>query len=222
MFEITKGYKQGRAVLFYDLLDPIENKTSEKVSKDNVVQLCTDGKISNAKIQWWEGKAIVRVQNKNLPLVRVDENNNIIGVAYQAVRSNTNKATNTVKPEPVVDVSSKAKVTGKVSNRKASKQSIAYAGYDYRNIVEQQELNSSISYDGIDTIEDLFDTIATEFGVKQKESYKAEFAKKVRLDKQIKDMQRSNLLAIQSGMATYLMTMAHNEVNEVFMKYNVR
>ena len=32
MYQITRGYKQGRAVLYYDVVDPVENKTTEIVT----------------------------------------------------------------------------------------------------------------------------------------------------------------------------------------------
>lgn len=219
MFEITRGYKKGRAVMFYDLLNPIEGKTNSMVPKDEVVTLCEDGKISNAKIQWWEGKPIVRVQTRELPLVKVDDNGTIVGTAHQAIRGNSaNNSTIKRDTQPILDVSSKAKVVGKLSKRKP-KVNISYGGYNTEYIIEKQELHSKINYNNLETIGDLFDKIANEFGIKQSEVYKAEFNKKVNINKKIESISNSMLLAIQSSMATYLMNMAHNEINQVYIKY---
>ncbi|MBO5390003.1 MAG: hypothetical protein J6A59_18050 [Lachnospiraceae bacterium] len=219
MFEITRGYKQGRAVLFYDIINPIDNEKKEMVSKAAIVQMCNDGKISNAKIQMWEGKPIVRVQTKELPLVKVDESGNILGVAHQAVRNTASTVTHRAVTENVVDLSHKAKVVGKLNPKKAAKQDTSYGGYDYKNIVQHQELNRSVSYSGLVTISDLFDKIANEFGLQQKELYKAEIGKKVKLSRELSGINNTEIAAIQSSIATYLMNMAHDEVNKTYIKY---
>ena len=216
MYQITRGYKQGRAVLYYDVIDPVENKTNEMVPKDNIVKMCTDGQISNAKIQWWEGKPIVRCENKQLPLVRVDENGNIIGVATQAVRSGDKQVH---KEEPIISVSDKAVTVGKVSNRRP-KRNIAYAGYDIKNVIEQRELSKEIDLSGLQTVGDLFDYIAEDFRVRQSDKYKAEFGKKIKLDKSIKGMNSNQLKAIEYGAATYLMNMIYDEIQQIYMKWS--
>ena len=38
MWKITKGYKVGRAVMFYDLQENLDNIVKEKVHKDEVVK----------------------------------------------------------------------------------------------------------------------------------------------------------------------------------------
>lgn len=224
MYEIIRGYKKGRAVMFYDVLDQVENKKSEMISKDDIVKLCNDGKVVNAKIQMWQGAAIVRVSTKDLPLVKLDDNNNIVGVAYQAVRSGnraieTNGRQCACKDEPVVDISSKSKVVGKLSNKRA-KVNTSFAGYDYKNRVEQQELQSTVVYTGLDTLGDLFDKMASDFNIKNIDLYKAECGKRVNLSRKVSGIMQSELGAIQSSIATYLMNMAHNEINEVYMKYS--
>ena len=224
MYQITRGYKQGRAVLYYDVVDPVENKTTEMVPKDNIVKMCTDGQISNAKIQWWEGKPIVRCENKQLPLVRVDENGNIIGIATQAVRSgekvqrDSQIGTQRSTREAVISVADKAVEVGKVSTRRP-KRNIAYGGYDPKNLLEQQDLSRTIDLSGLRTIGDMFDYIAKDFRVQQVEKYKAEFGKKVKLDKELSGIGASQLRAIQYGAATYLMNMLYDEIAEVYMKW---
>ncbi len=224
MYQITRGYKQGRAVLYYDVVDPVENKTTEMVPKDNIVKMCTDGQISNAKIQWWEGKPIVRCENKQLPLVRVDENGNIIGIATQAVRSgervqrDSQIGTQRSTREAVISVADKAVEVGKVSTRRP-KRNIAYGGYDPKNLLEQQDLSRTIDLSGLRTIGDMFDYIAKDFRVQQVKKYKAEFGKKVKLDRELSGIGTAQLRAIQYGAATYLMNMLYDEIAEVYMKW---
>lgn len=224
MYQITRGYKQGRAVLYYDVVDPVENKTTEMVPKDNIVKMCTDGQISNAKIQWWEGKPIVRCENKQLPLVRVDENGNIIGIATQAVRSgervqrDSQIGTQRSTREAVISVADKAVEVGKVSTRRP-KRNIAYGGYDPKNLLEQQDLSRTIDLSGLRTIGDMFDYIAKDFRVQQVEKYKAEFGKKIKLDRELSGIGTAQLRAIQYGAATYLMNMLYDEIAEVYMKW---
>lgn len=224
MYQITRGYKQGRAVLYYDVVDPVENKTTEMIPKDNIVKMCTDGQISNAKIQWWEGKPIVRCENKQLPLVRVDENGNIIGVATQAVRSgeraqrSSQTSTQRSAREAVISVADKAVEVGKVSTRRP-KRNIAYGGYDPKNVLEQRDLYRTIDLSGLRTIGDMFDYIAKDFRVQQVEKYKDEFGKKVKLDRELSGIGTAQLKAIQYGAATYLMNMLYDEIAEVYMKW---
>lgn len=224
MYQITRGYKQGRAVLYYDVVDPVENKTTEMIPKDNIVKMCTDGQISNAKIQWWEGKPIVRCENKQLPLVRVDENGNIIGVATQAVRGGeraqrgSQAGTQRSVREAVISVADKAVEVGKVSTRRP-KRNIAYGGYDPKNVLEQQDLSRTIDLSGLRTVGDMFEYIAKDFRVQQVEKYKAEFGKKVKLDKELSGIGTAQLRAIQYGAATYLMNMLYDEIAEVYMKW---
>ena len=186
--------------------------------------MCTDGQISNAKIQWWEGKPIVRCENKQLPLVRVDENGNIIGIATQAVRSgekvqrDSQIGTQRSTREAVISVADKAVEVGKVSTRRP-KRNIAYGGYDPKNVLEKQDLSRTIDLSGLRTIGDMFDYIAKDFRVQQVEKYKAEFGKKVKLDKELSGIGTAQLRAIQYGAATYLMNMLYDEIAEVYMKW---
>ena len=223
MYTITKGYKQGRGVLFYDLTDAMEGTVREMVTKDEVVKMTEDGQITNAKIQWWEGKPIVRCSDKKLPLVKVDEAGAIVGVAHQAVRNSSAVVTCSVKHEKeehVVDVSDKAVIVGKLSTRRP-KTSTTYPGYDKREVFEHQELNKTVSYTGMTTLEDLFNAVATEFNLLHKDLYRSEIAKKVKLERQIAGINRSELLSIQRSFAMYLVNMAYEEINKTYMKYNV-
>lgn len=217
MFEITKGYKQGRAVMFYDIFDALDNNKRTMVHKDEIVKLVEGGQISNAKIQWWEGKAIVRLQNSNIELVKVDADNNIVGVAQVANRGGQAHSVKT--SERVVDVSSKAVVVGKLNSKKAAKQSVAYTGYDTNYVVEQQSMNNTIDLTGVNTVGDLFVMIAKEFNLRKPDVYLTEFNKKIRLDKPISSFHSTELSGLQSSISTYLMNMAHNEINEVYLKY---
>lgn len=218
--EIIKGYKKGRAVLFYDLLDPLENKTLEMVSKEEVVRLCNAGNITNAKIQMWEGKPIVRVKATNLPLVKMDDNGNITGAAYKTVRSSSGERKEVARQqdEPIISVADAGTVVGKITNKR-KKENTSFAGYDYKNIVEQQEMKKSLNFNNVKTLGDLFDAIASDFGVKRVELYRKEISKKIKLEKDVTSFPSMTLQSIQYNIATYLMNMAHNEANEVYSKY---
>lgn len=218
MFTITKGYKLGRAVLFYDLISSEGNCAKQMVSKDNVVQLCTDGQISNAKIQWWEGKPIVRCNNKNLPLVRVDEKGNVIGVAKQAVRNKDKDKDKDKVDIPHESIADKAVEVGKLTSRKP-KRDISYKGYDTSYVLEKHELYNSVDLTGLKTIGDLFDYIAKDFRVRQADKYKNEFGKKIKLDRDLSSINSNQLKDIQCGVATYLMNMVYEEVSEVYNKW---
>lgn len=217
MLNIVKGYKQGRAVMFYDLAEVDGSSAREMVSKEEVVNLCSNGEIANAKIQWWEGKAIVRCNNKHLPLVKINDSGEVIGTATQAVRGGEKREA-TPHTEKVVSVANKAVVAGKVTTKR-TKRNISYAGYDTKNLLDKQELSKSINLVGVDTVSDLFDMIAKDFRVQQVDKYKAEFGKKVDLKKKVSDIGGTQLKAIQYGAATYLMNMLYDEVAEVYMKW---
>lgn len=214
MFNIVKGYKQGRAVMFYDLAETDGSLAKEMVEKASVVKMCDNGEIANAKVQWWEGKAIVRCSDKKLPLVRIDDNGNIIGVAEQAVRNSNNQA---IKNEQAVCNNT---VVGKVSTKRATKRNIAYGGYDRKNLVEKLEINKSVDISGLDTVSDLFDCIAKDFRVQQVEKYKNEFGKKVKLGAKLSSIGQNQLKAIEYGAATYLMNMLYDEIGEVYSKWS--
>lgn len=214
MFNIVKGYKQGRAVMFYDLAETDGSLAKEMVEKASVVKMCDNGEIANAKVQWWEGKAIVRCSDKKLPLVRIDDNGNIIGVAEQAVRNSNNQA---IKNEQAVCNNT---VVGKVSTKRATKRNIAYGGYDRKNLVEKLEINKSVDISGLDTVSDLFDYIAKDFRVQQVEKYKNEFGKKVKLGAKLSSIGQNQLKAIEYGAATYLMNMLYDEIGEVYSKWS--
>lgn len=214
MFNIVKGYKQGRAVMFYDLAETDGSLAKEMVEKASVVKMCDNGEIANAKVQWWEGKAIVRCSDKKLPLVRIDANGDIIGVAEQAVRNSNEQA---IKNEQTVCNNT---VVGKVSTKRATKRNIAYGGYDRKNLVEKLEINKSVDISGLDTVSDLFDCIAKDFRVQQVDKYKNEFGKKVKLGAKLSSIGQNQLKAIEYGAATYLMNMLYDEIGEVYSKWS--
>lgn len=221
MFRITKAYKQGRGVLFYDLTDEVEHSVIEKVHKDEVVKLCEDGQVYNTKIQWWEGKPIVRIGDKNIPIIRVDEAGAFIGNVAPVTRNHSNSLNKSNEDAKTIDISAKAKVVGKLSNKKP-KNNITYHGYDTKYVVEQQELSSTIDYSKYNTLGDLFVGMVKDYGLKDGVAYLEQFAKKVDLNKEIKGMNKSILLSIQNSINIYLMNMASKEMNDTFLKYNIR
>lgn len=225
MLKITRGYKQGRAVICYDVFNTENNTTRERVAKDEVVKICESGEVIGAKIQWWEGKAIVRLADKNIPILRLNDNNEVVGCVPQVTRGNSNGVSktenkNSAKPEKVVDVSSKSEVVGKLAKR--PKNETIFAGYDTKNLVEQHELKASISYEKMVTLEDLFMQMTKEFNVKNTEVYRSALSKKIKLNKKISEINRTTLYSIQDAMATYLMNMANMEVRDAYNKYKVR
>lgn len=224
MLYISQGYKQGRAVMFYDLTEMDGNCARKQVPKDEVVKMCTDGQIGNAKIQWWEGKPIVRCDNKKLPLLKLDNEGNIIGAAAHAVRSGegSNKSVTVHMNEtPVTKELPKSTVVGKLSTKKP-KRNTAFDGYNVSNLVEKQEAKSCIDLSGLSTIGDMFDYIAKDFGVRRVDVYKAEFAKKYKIEKPISGINSMELQSLQSSIATYLMNMVYEEIEGIYSKYFYR
>ena len=124
--------------------------------------------------------------------------------------------------EKAVDISSKAKVVGKISKTSKKKESIAYGGYDKQLEVEQAQAQTSINYAAIDTVGALFITIAREYNLKHTDEYLKQFAKKINTEKKISSMAQSMVLAIQDSINTYLMNMANREVQETWIKYRVK
>jgi hypothetical protein len=215
MLTITKQYKLGRAISYYDLTDELEGKTKEKIDKNTVAKYCDNGDVINAKVQWWQGSPIIRVKTPNVPIVRIDNEGNVLGAAEKTVRNNTQTV---VEKAP----SAESRVVGKLNNKRTSKSEISYAGYDYKNVNEHEELNRTVDYTGLNTVGDLFDKIASDFRLSNAELYKREFAKKVNVNKALASLAPSTLQIIQSSIATYLMNMAHDEINKVYMKYFIR
>ena len=216
--EITKGYKKGRAVLFYDVLDLMEHKTMEKVPKAQVVGLCNEGKISNAKIQMWEGKPIVRVKTANLPLVQLSENDEVLGSIEKATRTRGNKD-GKAREDVVISIANKGVQVGKLNSKKRVKESTSFAGYDYKNVVEQREAKRAIDFSKFRTVEELYDYIAKDFNIKNVELYKKEIGKKIKMEKEIKSLTGGTAQGVAYTIATYLMNMAYNEINETYYKY---
>lgn len=215
MLEITKGYKVGRAVTYYDLLDRYGNTTQERVHKDDIVKMAEAGQIKNTKIQWWEGKPIVRCTD-SFVVVKMEANGEVVGHVEKAKRT-----VESVKvEEAIIDVSSKAKVVGKLTKKK--KDSIAFCGYDRQYEVEQCQLQSEINYSKIETVGDLFMQIANEYKLRDKEVYLEQFAKKVNPSKKLSGMARNMIVSMQDNINTYLMNMAYKEIQETWMKYRVR
>lgn len=224
MFEITKGYKQGRAVMYYDLLDPMEGKTQEQVPKLTVVQLCNEGQVSNATIQMWEGKPIVRVKS-NIPLMKLGDNGEVLGYTEKVIRNtgtNTGSTKRVHKEEVVNAPMPSSKVMGKVNPRKAFKENTAFTGYDRKHMVEHQELNKEVNYKGMKTLNDLFNVIAADFGAHDVELYRSEVSKKIKLDRDIEGINRSELLSIQNSIAMYIMNMVYGEIQKTYLKYMVK
>jgi len=228
MLEITKGYKVGKAVLFYDLTD-IDSTVKERVSKEDVVKACSDGQISNAKIQWWEGKPIVRCSDKNLPLVKLDDKGNVIGEARRAIRvysgtgSRSANCTSRKQREDQVPTQAviNSTVVGKLNGNssKKVKPDIHYGGYDKKYKDYQHKLKSTVDLKGLNTVGDLFDKMAEDFRLKNVEAYRNQISKKVDMNKKVVGMNGSHVAAIQESFAIYMMNMAEQELNETYIKY---
>lgn len=214
MWKITKGYKEGRAVMYYDLSDTVDNTLREKVHKDEVVKLCENGMIHNTKIQWWEGKPIVRCSD-SFEIVKLGNSGEVLG-KVDTVKRNSKVAEKEKQAEQAI----RAEVVGKLSKKK--KESIAYAGYDRQFEVEQFQVQSSINYSTIDTVGALFVMIANDYKLKDTEEYLKQFAKKVNPDKKLSSMAKNMVLSIQDSISTYLMNMAYKEIKETWIKYRVK
>lgn len=210
MYKIARGYKQGRAVMFYDITAIDGSCAKQLVPKDEIVKMCDNGEIGNAKIQWWEGKPIVRCSDKNLPLVKVDDSKNIIGEASHTVRNTANRQeTNAVQV--------KSEVKGKLAT-KAHKRSISCNAYIVEKPVEKFS-NIPGAYSEIKTLEDLFNKIAEDFRVRRAEEYKKEFSKKIDISKELSKLTPDYIKCVQHSIATYLMNMSYDETADVYLKY---
>lgn len=215
MYTIIKGYKQGRGILFYDLLDS-SNKVNEMVPKETVVKLCENGEIKDTKIQWWEGKPIVRCSNKNLPVVKITESQDKKKTEVK-ICSQTDKS-NTVNNE----VASNGVIVAKLGYKKKRETAFnGMSGYDRNHLYKQTELKKSINYNKLVTIEDLFISIANDYNIKDVDLYIKEFSKKVDINKKIKGLSIQYLYAIQNSINEYLVNMVYREVNEIYLKYMV-
>lgn len=216
MLKIVKGYKQGRAVMFYDLADEFGKITNERLDKDSVVKMCESGEICNAKIQWWEGKPIVRCADKNLPLVKLGENNEVMGAVAHRSR---NSASSTVN-EPVVHEKAivESTVVGKLADKKPKKQT-SFDGYAIGNVVEQRAKASELFTLNFNTLDDMFVYIANDFGVKNADLYRKEISKKIKLDRPASSVSPMQLRMMQYSIATYLMNMKYNEIADAYTKY---
>ena len=210
MWKITKGYKEGRAVMYYDLTDSVDNKVRAKVHKDEVVKLSENGEIHNTKIQWWEGKAIVRCSDV-FEIVKADSN-----TVVKAQRRNTTSKNKEQAEQVVV----KSVVVGKLNPKK--KDSIAYGGYDKKLENQQLIAQSNINHSNMETIKDLFIDIAKAYRLINVNEYLNQFSKKVNIDRKISSIAKNNLLGIQDSINTYLMNMAYKEIQETWLKYSVK
>lgn len=228
MYRVTRAYKDGRAVMYYDIVDVVEHTTQEKVHKDKIVKLAEDGQIKDCKIQWWEGKSIVRLADKNIPIVKI-ENGQVIEVERRvrgvvnskngAVKNNEHKNNISTKNEKIVDMSSQAVVVGKLGTKKP-KESTAF-GYDKSIAIEAQHLKSTVRLSEFSTLDDLFTAMAKDFNVKNIEDYRKAISKKVKLDRKISSIAQMEVHRVQDAMCTYLMNMANKETQEAYIKYRV-
>ena len=206
MITLVKGYKQGRAVMFYDIKDNETTKVECRVTKDVVVQLCESGKVANAKVQWWEGKAIVRVSD-NIPLVKITDSGEEISIA-KAVHNTTKVVENTVKVE--VKTPAKRKKTSETD----------YKAYMLEAAQTQRELKSTIQMTGINTISDMFDMIANDFRLRNTDKYKQSFATKIDINKKLIGMSTEYKANLMDNIVVYLMNMANLEIRDVYIKYS--
>lgn len=226
MYRVTRAYKEGRAVLYYDIVDVMENTKREKVHKDEIVKLTENGQVKDCKIQWWEGKSIVRLADKSIPIVKIEDGQAIEVERRSRNNSNSGEVKNNIhtsnistKNEKTVDISDKAVVVGKLATKRP-KETIAF-GYDKTAVIEAQQLKSTVQLSKFDTINDLFNEMAKDFGVKNIEVYREAIGKKIRLDRKISSVAQMEMRKMQDAICTYLMNMANKEINEAWLKYSV-
>jgi hypothetical protein len=219
MSTITKGYKQGRAVTFYDISED-NGAVQEKVSKDSVVKLCEAGKISNAKVQWWQGNPIVRCSD-NIPLAKIDTDGNIIGIANKTVRKPVEQiavadrqSVNTVAQTETSATQQRTRVDTQSITRKA-----ALTGYDPKHIREQRKAAMENSISDAKTLEDVFNYMADDFCVKYIDGYRKQLSSKMKLDREVANISTTELKQIEYMFATFLMNMKYEEVQESYIKY---
>lgn len=228
MYRVTRAYKEGRAVLYYDIVDVMENTTREKVHKDDIVKLTEDGQIKDCKIQWWEGKPIVRLADKNIPIVKIEGGQaieverrvkGIVNSKSQGIKNTEHTNNISTKKEKIVDISDKDVVVGRLATKRP-KDTIAF-GYDRNLVIEAQQLKSSVKLSSFNTLDDLFNTMAKDFNIKKVEEYRAAINKKIKLDRKISSLAQMEVQRLQDAMCTYLMNMANKETQEAFLKYRV-
>ena len=219
MFRITRAYKEGRAVLYYDMVDTKDNSKRDKVHKDEVVKLSENGQIKDCRIQWWEGKPIVRLSDKDIPIVKIEG-----GQAVDVKRTVRNDKAVEVKEsvkveEEIIDISSKAVVVGKLATKKP-KLDIGF-GYDKSNMTDAQNLKSTVNKKEFSTLNDLFNQMVKEFNLRDVEVYRKEISKKISLNRIVANIPSIEYLNIQDRMCLYLSNMAYKEINETYIKYRV-
>lgn len=217
MYQITKGYKQGRGIAFYDLSALSGELVAEKVEKDKVVTFCTQGEISNAKIQWWEGKPIVRLSDKNILLVKIDATGKEAGEIQKVTRTQ-------IKEDDCIDNSKvpESKIVGQINNKKTTKREVVYAGYDRKNIENQVNTKAGVNFSVFNTVGDMVEALMDEFKLRDKDTYRKEVNKKIKLDKPLSSMNSVAVNGIASSLATYFMNMAMHEINMTYLKYFTR
>lgn len=229
MYEITKGYKQGRSVLFYDLADVNSKETQEKVDKDTVVKLAEAGEVKNTKIQWWQGKAIVRSTDK-FDILKLNDNGDVVGQAPVVTRSRSGvksaaqvckEVYNEYSPENSIDVSDKATVVGNLKTTKRKKSEKVFAGYDMANVREARENKTDFKFNADSTIGSMIMDMIKDFGLKDTTTYYQQLAKKMDMSKKITTANKAMVVGIQRSVATYLMNMANLETRETYLKYTV-
>lgn len=216
---ITKQYKVGRGVAFYDVLQD-NGSLMAKTSKDNVVQLVENGNISNAKIQWWQGKPIVRLQDKDIPLVKLSDDG--AETELQAVtrsRGNNGHSSSRSSSDVIMSVADKSRVAGKISNKKKAR-NVSLAGYDVSNISDKVKMAESLNKDITGTVGDVIDDMIDDFGLKEKNTYKNELAKKLNMSREISTMNNASLHTLRQSVAIYLMNMSYDEIQNTYLKYS--
>lgn len=228
MYEITKGYKQGRSVLFYDITDVMSKETREKVDKDTVVKLAEAGEVKDTKIQWWQGKAIVR-SNTKFNILKLNDSGEVVGQAPVVTRSRSGvkSAAQVCKevydmypPENSIDVSDKATVIGSIKTKRNRNEKV-FAGYDMANVREVRENKPNFKFDKDSTIGNMVLDMIKDFGLKDTETYYQQLAKKVDMNKKVETTNKAMVAGIQRSVATYLMNMANLETRETYLKYTV-
>lgn len=217
MARILKGYKKGRSFVGYDVYDDKQNKQLDMVDKNAVARMCGEGFITNATVQWWQGKPIIRLKDESVQIVSIVTPDGETPAVVHRVKTGLTGYTgasqvNSVKQQPV-----QSEVVGKISKKR--KNETAFDGINKKEIEEHRQLASTIKYDKMNTLGDLFEQMMVDFRLKNTDTYRKMIAKKVKLETPIRGLARQNLMAIQQAMAVYLMNMSNLETREIYTKY---
>lgn len=239
MYDIIKQYQVGRGVAYYDIQDVADGTVKEKVSKSDIVKACEAGQIHNAKIQYWEGSAIVRLSSDDVPKVKLirSQDGSEEEVAVGKVTRNHSKTTSSKSMAPGKVATGKvgsvtyqmtkndddvckipSRVVGKLDPKKARRE-LAYTGYDPKALTAQMLEQSKMEYKSFDTLLDMLNSMMEQFKISDKITCTDRISKKLKLGRKVSGIAQGELAAIQDSLAVYLMNFAYAEIRDVYAKY---